>query len=174
MKRVLTAAAVVIFGSLFVFWLYNPPSKIKIGQKAPNFILPDGQNRKISLEDFSGKMVVLNFWATWCLPCLAEMPSLEKLHRRFSAEGLVVIAVNHDSSNLLWSKEAVSHFVKKVPLSFSILYDPESRVFDLYGIHALPRTFIIGRDGRVVAIISGSEDWTSPEIFNKINRHLIR
>ena len=168
MKRVLVAAAIVIFGSLFVFWLYNPPSKIKIGQLAPGFSLLDRQDKKISLKDFSGKLVVLNFWATWCPPCLAEMPSLEKLYRRFSPAGMAVLAVNHDSSNLRRSKEAVADFAKKVPLSFPVLYDMEGEASNLYGIYTLPQTFIVGRDGRIVAIVPGAQDWTSPEILNRI------
>ncbi|MDP2599675.1 MAG: TlpA disulfide reductase family protein [Deltaproteobacteria bacterium] len=172
MKRVLVAAAVVIFGSLFFFWLTNPPSKIKVGQLAPDFLLSDGQNEKVSLKNFSDKVVILNFWATWCPPCLAEMPSLEKLHRQLSSSGGVVVGVNHDSSNLLRSKEAVAGFVKRVPLSFPVLYDIESQASNLYGIYALPQTFIIGRDGRVLAVVSGAQDWTSSEFLDRITAAL--
>lgn len=172
MRRIFILLAIVALGGYFVFSFYHPPSKIKAGQKAPDFVLVDDQNKKIRLNDFLGKVVILNFWATWCPPCLAEMPSFEKVYQYFRSEGLILLAVNHDSVNLNRSQKAVQAFRNKVPFSFPVLYDLESQASSLYGIYTLPQTFIISRDGVVLSSISGPQDWTSPEILNIIKATL--
>ncbi len=132
------------------------------GYEAADFDLAglDGTRRKLS--DFRGKVVFLNLWATWCPPCIAEMPSIEALHRRFRDQGLVVLAVSADSNGAA----AVAPVVEELGITFPVLLDPEGTLPPRYGVTGYPETFVIGRDGRVVEHFIGPTDWSSTARFN--------
>src|SRR3989338_2038850 len=125
---------------------------------APAFTLKDLSGKTVSLERLKGKVVFLNFWATWCPPCVIEMPSMEKLHKEFSNDGLVVLAINFRET-----PEQVKAFVKKHKLAFSTVLDPEGKVFELYQAWALPVTTIINKPGEIVGRAMGARDWHSKE-----------
>ncbi len=131
---------------------------------ASDFTLTDMAGNKVSLSQFKGKVVILNFWATWCPPCREEMPSMEKLHRDYSAKGLVILAVNVDKKG----HEAVARFLKKTPYSFDILIDKEGTVSMQYGVARYPESFIIDRNGVIVDKIIGGRDWLTGSLFKKI------
>ncbi len=166
MRRFLITVGILSLGTFLVLRLYPPSTTVQIGEKAPGFTLSDDADEPVALDSFLGKVVLLNFWATSCPPCLAEMPSFEKLYQRFKEEGLLILAVNEDS------KENVRFFKRQVPFTFPVLYDVDHVAIDHYGITVLPQTFIIGRDGVVLKIISGTADWTGPYFLNIITEAL--
>jgi peroxiredoxin len=125
---------------------------------APDFILEDLSGRRVSLEDFKGKVVFLNFWATWCPPCVLEMPSMEKLHNEFANEGLVMLALNFRES-----RDQVKAFVEEHKLTFTVLLDPAGSVSELYQVWGLPVTTIINRRREIVGKALGSREWYSKE-----------
>jgi peroxiredoxin len=140
----------------------------EVGKTAPVFELKDLDGKKVSLSDFKGKVILLNFWATWCAPCKAEMPSLENLYRSFREKGLVVIGISVDNS-----EKTVQSFVKEKAITFPILLDKGKEVsFDDYGVIGLPVTFLIDQKGIIVEKVFGEKRWDSEEVKMKIKRLL--
>ncbi|HEY1269889.1 MAG TPA: TlpA disulfide reductase family protein [Candidatus Binatia bacterium] len=125
---------------------------------APDFTLADPAGRRVSLKDFHGKVVFLNFWATWCGPCRDEMPMMEALHREFKDQGLAVIAVNFEED-----KQSVRSFFDELGLTFHALLDPDGKVSERYNAISLPLTYIIDRNGRFVAMAIGIRPWDGAE-----------
>jgi cytochrome c biogenesis protein CcmG, thiol:disulfide interchange protein DsbE len=133
---------------------------VAAGKLAANFKLKDLNGNEISLASLRGKVVFLNIWATWCAPCREEMPSIESLYNDFKPDkDFVVLAVSQDTDSA-----AVAPFVKQNHLEFSVLLDPRNEVGDRYGVDGIPETFIIGRDGRIVAHHVGPYDWSNTDI----------
>lgn len=133
-----------------------------IGPAAPPpFTNEDKDGILHSLSDYRGSVIILNFWATWCPPCKAEMPSLEALQRKYRDKGLVVIAMNdYEDPNM------VKKFLKKNNYDFLVLFDPTGRVSESYQAPFLPTTFIIDRHGVALGEIVGAIDWVSDETLN--------
>jgi len=129
------------------------------GAPAPDFALatPDGKQH-LSLASLRGKVVLLNFWATWCPPCREEMPSIERLHQEFRNQGLAVVAVD-----LQESPKQVARFMRDFRLNFPAVLDAEGKVAAQYQVRALPATFLVDRAGRVVGQALGPRDWASAE-----------
>jgi len=132
------------------------------GYEAADFELPDLDGRVHKLSDYRGKVVFLNLWATWCPPCIAEMPSIEALHRRFRADDLVVLTVSEDGGG----DAVVRPFVERLGVTFPVLLDPDGTVSPRYGVTGYPETFVIGRDGRVIEHFIGPTDWVSQDRVN--------
>jgi peroxiredoxin len=128
------------------------------GKAAPDFTLPNIDGQQVFLQQYRGKVVFLNFWATWCIPCREEMPALEQLHQKYQSEGLAVLAVN-----LKESAEQVKAFFQKHALSFPSLLDHHGSVFRDYLVVGMPTTYLIGRDGQLLAHGVGARDWTRAE-----------
>jgi len=120
--------------------------------------LLDGNS--VRLSKLKGKIVFLNFWATWCPPCRVEMPSMETLYQRFKDKGFEMLAVNQGES-----KAQVSGFVNEHKYSFPVVLNPDNRVGNAYGIRYLPTTFVIGRDNEIILAFIGTKEWDSPEII---------
>jgi cytochrome c biogenesis protein CcmG/thiol:disulfide interchange protein DsbE len=127
---------------------------------APDFTLNDVSDKPVKLSDFKGKVVVLNFWATWCRPCIEELPSLQRFHDRFAAQNVVVLAVSEDED-----AKAYQQFLKKEGVRFPTVRDPEGKVSQSYGTFKLPETYFIDRQGRVVRKIIGAANWMDPELI---------
>ena len=138
--------------------------KSAVGYLAPDFSLRNLKGNYQSLDSFSGQVVVLNFWATWCVPCRVEMPSFEKLYRRYRSEGLTVLAVTLDKK----SEKNIKSFVEEYELSFPVLLDEEGKVERLYPSMTIPFTYVIDRKGRIVARVDGAKNWESSETFEAI------
>jgi cytochrome c biogenesis protein CcmG, thiol:disulfide interchange protein DsbE len=133
---------------------------VAAGKLAANFKLKDLNGNEISLASLRGKVVFLNIWATWCAPCREEMPSIESLYNDFKPDkDFVVLAVSQDTESAL-----VAPFIKQHHLEFTVLLDPRNEVGDHYGVDGIPETFIIGRDGRIVAHHVGPYDWSNADI----------
>ena len=127
------------------------------GVPAPNFTLPDLNGKMVSLTDYKGNVVLLNIWATWCPPCVEEMPSMEKLHQELKDEGFKILAVSIDVSGA----EAVIPFMKKHKLGFSALTDTTGAIKNLYQTIGVPESFIIDKDGIIVEKVIGPRDWAA-------------
>ena len=138
--------------------------KSAVGYLAPDFSLRNLKGNYESLDSFRGQVVVLNFWATWCAPCRVEMPSFEKLYRRYRSEGVAVLAVTLDKN----AGPKIKSFVDEYELSFPILLDEEGEVERLYPSMTIPFTYVIDREGRVVARVDGAKNWESNETFEAI------
>jgi len=132
-------------------------AEVKDHPEAPDFTLlnPDGKN--VSLKDFRGKLVLVNFWASWCGPCRAEMPSMERLYLEHKAAGFEILAVNVKDKR----SDALA-MAKQLKLSFPIVLDPAGDVGQLYGAWGMPATYLIDRNGNVLARMWGEADWYSP------------
>ena len=139
---------------------FNPTGKPRLvkGVPAPNFTLPGLDGKMVSLDDYKGKVVLLNIWATWCPPCVDEMPSMEKLHQELKSEAFEILAVSID---VLGAKEVIP-FMKKHKLSFPALTDTKGAIKSLYQTTGVPESFIIDKDGIVVEKIMGPRDWATP------------
>ena len=135
--------------------------------KAPDFTLKDANGRSVSLSSQKGKVVLINFWATWCPPCKAEMPSMNKLYNEMKARGFEVIAVSTDNS-----LSAVKDFLSKNRLDFPILFDENKTVARQYHVFSMPTTFLIDRNGMIVDKFFGEEEWTDADIRKKIEKLL--
>ena len=129
----------------------------KVSPRDFSLSLLEGETK--SLSSYKGKVVFLNFWATWCGPCRIEMPSLEALYNKFSDKGLEILAVNCRED-----QTTVSSFLKNEGFTFPVLLDLNGRVSLNYGIQAIPTTFLIDRDGMIILRLVGSTDWDTPKI----------
>jgi thiol-disulfide isomerase/thioredoxin len=145
------------------------PSSLSVsGQMAPDFGLESLDGKTVHLSDFRGKVVLLNFWATWCQPCKIEMPWFEQLQKQYAPDGLQVIGVAMDDA----SKEDVAKFAKNLGVEYPILLGKEN-VGDAYGgVQFLPATFYVGRDGRVADKVFGLKG--RDEIEDLIKKTLVR
>ena len=133
---------------------------LKEGTESIDFEL-DGLNGKpVKLSSFKGKVVFLNFWATWCPPCRGEMPSMQKLYDRFKSEGLEIVAVD-----LQEDRNQVQSFMDSNNLSFTALLDRNGRVGATYGARSIPTTYIIDREGFVIAGAIGAREWANDAAF---------
>ncbi|MDP3023971.1 MAG: TlpA disulfide reductase family protein [candidate division Zixibacteria bacterium] len=133
------------------------------GEIAPDFTLKDLNGVEKSLKEFRGKVVLLNFWATWCSPCRIEIPSMVKLYKKYKDRGLEIIGVNLDKLG----RSGVEQFSKEYNISFPVLLDPAGEVGTNYGIVALPTTFILDRKGKILERVTGGLDWTTEENLKK-------
>ena len=135
---------------------------------APDFTLTNLEGQKVTLSSYRGKVVVLNFWGTWCEPCKAEMPSLNKLYLEHRDKGLVVLAISIDPS-----EQNVKSFISHKGYSIPVLIDNNKEVyFDTYGLFGLPVSVIIDRDGTIVEKVIGETAWDSRQMEEKIQKLL--
>ena len=134
---------------------------VAAGKVATDFKLRDLGGHEVSLSSMRGKVVFLNLWATWCEPCRREMPSIETLYEKFGKDkSFVILAVSEDSDG----SKAVAPYVKQSGYKFEILLDPRNDVGEAYNVSGIPETFVIDRDGRIVAHHLGPYDWSNPDI----------
>jgi cytochrome c biogenesis protein CcmG/thiol:disulfide interchange protein DsbE len=137
---------------------YGGSHPTRIGSAAPEFSVQDDQS-KITLSQLRGQIVVLNFWATWCAPCVEEIPSLVEMQRRMKARGVTVLAVSVDVD-----ESAYRQFVKDHNVSLLTVRDPSGKSNQLYGTFKFPETYIIDRNGVMRRKFIGAVDWTDPQI----------
>ncbi len=125
---------------------------------APDFTLDALSGKRWSLKGMRGKVIFLNFWATWCVPCRQEMPTMEKLHRDLKEQGLEVVAVNFKES-----KKEIRKFFDELGLTFTALLDTDGTVSQGYGAWSIPLTYIINRKGEFIGKVIGYRKWDGPE-----------
>lgn len=134
--------------------------------EAPGFVLENLEGQEHSLAEFKGKVILLNFWATWCEPCRKEMPSMQKLWEAYKDKDFVILAVAGDRGIPLFSsmtKRNIQSFVDELGLTYPILWDSEGTTRTLYEVVSLPWTYLIGKDGKIVGKVPGERDWASPK-----------
>jgi thiol-disulfide isomerase/thioredoxin len=142
-------------------------ARVSIGQPAPDFELSDKSGKSYSLSSLRGKVVLVNFWATWCPPCRQEMPSMEELYKSFANEGqLELLAINVEEEG----PAIIDEFSKEYPHSFPVIFDLNAEVQNFYGVFKFPETFVINKQGIIVERVIGAIDWTDPEVITYLNR----
>jgi cytochrome c biogenesis protein CcmG/thiol:disulfide interchange protein DsbE len=139
----------------------KPP---RIGKPAPEFTVQDS-DRKVTLTDFRGKVVVLNFWATWCMPCIEEMPSLVRMQQNLKDRGVTVVAVSLDQD-----QDAYQRFLHNHNISLLTVRDDKQQSNNLYGTIKFPETYIIDRNGIMRRKFIGAVDWSQPEIVEFLTK----
>jgi peroxiredoxin len=131
----------------------RPP---RVGKAAPNFTVRDS-DRTVTLSQFKGQVVVLNFWATWCPPCIEEMPSLVRMQQHMQSKGVTVLAVSVDVDENNYRR-----FLKEHGVNLLTVRDPDQKSNGLYGTFKFPETYIIDRNGIMRRKFIGAVDWTEP------------
>lgn len=166
---ILLVGAVILAVVFGIVWMQSAKYELlAVGKQAPDFVLTDLNDKPQRLSDFRGKVVFLNFWATWCKPCREEMPSMEVLHKNFEKDGLVILAVSIDR---VTTTKDIPPFIKGMNLTFPVLIDSWGKTDKPYKRMGVPETFIIDRDGVIREIVIGPRDWTrldSLEILTKL------
>ena len=132
---------------------------VKVGEEAPNFQLRDLDGNMVSLSQLRGKVVLVNFWATWCGPCRIEMPAMERLYRSYSRKDFEILAVSTDPQGTAVTRP----FQQEMGFTFPILHDAEYRIGLMYGARSLPMTFMVDRQGVVRQKVPGARDWGGPD-----------
>lgn len=132
---------------------------VQIGALAPDFVLWDLNSKPVSLKSQRGRVVLLNFWATWCGPCRVEMPAMQQLYEEFNRRGFEILAVSTDAKGAAVTRP----FTDSLGLTFPILHDSDFQVGLAYGTRTLPMTFLVDRQGIIRHRIFGARDWHSPE-----------
>lgn len=164
----ITLIALIVLGAAILFLLQvkddpavNLTEQARLGKgvPAPDFSLPALDGQRVRLSDYRGKVVLLNIWATWCLPCVEEMPSMERLHQKMSDEDFKILAVSIDTSGA----EDVRAFMKQHSLNFTALIDPQNTIRSLYQTTGIPESFIIDRNGTIVGKVIGPRDWAAAD-----------
>ncbi len=168
-RRALSIAALLAVAAVWVLVrssTYDAP--IEVGRGAPAFSLPGLEpGQEVSLASLRGKVVLLNFWATWCKPCEDEMPAMERLYQALSEEPFELLAVSVDED-----ADAVRAFRDRLALSFPVLLDPRKRVANAYQSIRFPETYLIDRSGILAARYIGPREWDAPEYQARIRRLL--
>jgi len=138
---------------------------------AADFTLPALDGSESNLSDYKGKVVLLNFWATWCSPCLREMPGMEKLSQHFRDDEFVVLGISNDQPS---HKKRVATFIKRLNLTFPVLLDSDGKVSEDFSVAGIPVSFLIARDGSILAHIVGEREWGDQKAFDLIEHLLNR
>jgi len=155
---------VVLLATLALTACYSGSRPPRIGNAAPDFTVQD-TDRSISLHDLRGKVVILNFWATWCPPCVEEMPSLSQLHAKLQDRGVEVLGVSVDLDD-----DKYHRFLQDHRVSLTTVRDPDQKTTALYGTFKFPETYIIDRRGIVRRKFVGAVDWNQPEILDFLTK----
>jgi peroxiredoxin len=139
------------------------------GEPAPPLVLRDLEGRELRLEAFRGRTVVVNFWATWCAPCVAEMPSLSRLREKLAGSGVEVIGVN-----LQENAARIRPFAERLGLDFPIVRDHDGAASRTWGARVFPTTFVVGPDQRIALVAIGEIDWDAPDVEARVRAVVTR
>lgn len=167
LRLALLFALLAAVAVLFVHFERGKGWGLKVGQPAPDFKLAKVEGGVTSLSGLRGRVVLVNLWASWCAPCLEEMPSLERMHRSLKPEGLVVLGVSADKD-----LGAMLKVVKDDGLSFEILRDPDGVMANAYHATGYPETYLVDRNGVLRDAFIGPVAWDAPESIARIRRVL--
>jgi peroxiredoxin len=162
----LLKAGIVVLLAVFVGVLYASIHEriIGVGDTAPDFTVTSDNGRVVSASNFGGRLLVLNFWATWCQPCVEEVPSLDQFAKQMSGSGVVVLGVSVDTN-----PKAYRAFLDRANVSFMTARDPEAKISTSYGTSKYPESYIIDDKGKVVQKIIGATDWTDGAMIDAVN-----
>ncbi len=166
----LTLTLTILFTAVFLLLsgvVHANPFEINklVGQQAPEFSLQDINGNRVALADLRGKVVLLNFWALWCPPCLQEFPSFVKLKNSMKGQPFEMVTIAIDSP-----LRNIKAFAEKKGANFPVLYDPKKEASSRYHVFSLPTTFLIDKNGRIVEKFFGAHEWDSEQMKDKIRR----
>ena len=161
--------AIFILLAAFVVVVYDTLNEhvVVVGDKAPDFNITSDTGKPITRSNFGGRVLVLNFWATWCPPCIDELPSLDEFQRQLSGQGVVVVGVSVDKN-----EKQYKDFLKKARVSFQTSRDSDASISAEYGTFKYPETYVINAKGEVVAKYIGPKDWMSAEVIADMKKIL--
>ena len=143
--------------------------QLQEGSIPPNFTLPTLNGKNVTLSSLRGKVVLLNFWASWCPPCMEEMPSLQSLYAKFKNKDFALLAVNIEEDG----KVLAPPIIQKLGLEFTILLDPSQKTTKLYHLTGVPETYLLDKNGVIAEKFIGPRNWEEPVLLEKIEK-LIR
>ena len=163
-ERILQACLVISLAILSVIVADTIRERIvNVGDRAPDFEIRSDTGRTISLDNYKGRVLVLNFWATWCPPCIEEMPSLNAMSKELERSGVVVLGVSVDRNEAVYKD-----FLARAGLAFETARDPEGQVSSEYGTYRFPETYVIDKEGRVRQKHISNKNWLDPQIIGEI------
>lgn len=166
---------IVILGGLYwvKFNFQSDPrssgmSRPAVGVSLPNFSLTQMDDTAIPVSQVHGKVILMNFWATWCEACMEEMPSLVKLWKKYHPKGLQIIAINLDEN----PGSVVPRVMSQYQMQFPVFQDPEGKIAELLDVHAIPLTVIMNKERKILYMRDGEKNWNSPEVHAQMERWL--
>ena len=162
-------AGIVVLLAVLVFVLYSSIHEriIGVGDTAPDFSITADNGRVITAANFGGRLLVLNFWATWCQPCVEEVPSLDQFAKEMAGSGVVVLGVSMDKD-----PKAYQAFLQRSHVSFTTARDPDGKISADYGTFKFPESYIIDSKGRVIQKIIGATNWTDGSMVSAVKSFL--
>src|SRR5216683_2249794 len=160
---------ITVLLAVFVYVIFDSFRErvVVVGDSAPDFSITADNGRTITTSNFGGKLLVLNFWATWCAPCIEELPSLDQFQREFANSGVVVLGVSMDKDEKLYKR-----FLSRVNVSFLTARDPANKINAEYGTLKFPETYIINSDGKVLMKIINSTNWVDEKMVSYVKSQL--
>lgn len=169
-----TGVAVLVGVLSALIWINRDRfTPLDVGSRAPDYRVRTLDGDTVSLAGFAGDVVLLNVWATWCRPCVVEMPALQRLHEELHEQGLRIVAVSVDAPRGAIGAfgqpgGSVRDFVAEFGLTFTVLHDPTGGIQSRYQVNGLPTTFIIDRDGRIRRKVLGAAEWDRDSFADQI------
>jgi peroxiredoxin len=160
---------IVVLGALLVYIVSGTlePRITNAGDTAPNFKVTAEDGKTVSRDSFGGKILVLNFWASWCPPCVTETPSLEQFAREFGPQGVVVLGISQDRR-----EDRYRQFIEHFHITFETARDPGADIAASYGTFQIPETYLIDRNGKVIEKVISNQDWMDPEFLARVRKML--
>lgn len=162
--RILQAGiAVMLCAFVAVLYLSLHENVVKAGDKAPNFSIRTDEGKTLSAREFGGKLLLVNFWASWCAPCIEEFPALNEMTRVLAPKGLVVLGISQDKD-----ESAYKQFLARNPAAFLTARDPTKDIQLNYGTQLIPESYLIDRNGKVLEKFVSSQNWASPQMIDHV------
>jgi cytochrome c biogenesis protein CcmG/thiol:disulfide interchange protein DsbE len=164
LDRILIAAMALLTAGLV--WVVSGTLEVRVinaGDTAPNFSIVTEHGKTLTRSDFGGKLLVLNFWASWCPPCITELPSLNQFATEYASQGVVVLGVSIDKNEHLYK-----NFLAQRQVAFDTARDPEANISASYGTFQIPETYLIDRNGKVLEKVISNMDWMDPQFLARV------
>jgi cytochrome c biogenesis protein CcmG, thiol:disulfide interchange protein DsbE len=166
-KLLLGAIVLLAAGLVWIVSGTLEPKIVNAGDTAPDFTITTDSGKTITRDSFGGKLLLLNFWASWCGPCVEEAPSLEAFARQFQSDGVVVLGVSIDRNEKLYRR-----FIQRFDVSFPTARDPEANISASYGTFQIPETYLIDRNGKVLEKVISNQNWMDPDFVARVRKML--
>lgn len=168
-KRIDTflVAFIVLCGALLIYIVAGTLEQrvTNAGDTAPNFKVVTDDGKTITRSDFGGKLLVLNFWASWCPPCISETPSLEQFARQFAPQGVVVLGISQDRK-----EDRYKQFKQRFGVTFETARDPGADIAASYGTLQIPESYLIAPNGKVLEKVISNQDWMDPQFLARVRQ----